>query len=101
MIESFSQKQLTQFVRTFNPFESSIIDIQEGKGILTKEKGTLDLPGNYDINMLIKRAKKNPKEYIWHGAHGVLVSIVDMHGYSDYKQWEKAKKVVFEDNDED
>lgn len=101
LVESLSPKQLTQFVRTFNPFEARIIDIQHGKGIFTKEKGTLDLPRNYDINMLIKRAKENPKEYIWHGAYGVLVSIVDMHGYSDYKQWGKAKRIVFEDNDEE
>ncbi len=97
MIDSLTTKQLTGFARTFNPFEAIIIDIQEGKSPFPKTKGTLDLPSNYNINMLKSRLKENPKEYIWHGAYGVLVSIVEMHGYSDFRQWEKAKKIVFED----
>ena len=74
-----------------------MLDIQEGKGLITKEKGTLNLPQNYDINTLKNRAKANPKEYIWYGAQAVLVSIADSLAYSDYRNWQKAKTMLFED----
>lgn len=96
LVDSFTPSQLTKFARTFSPFEAMLLDVQEGKGLITKEKGTLDLPHNFDINTLKSRAKENPKEYIWYGAKAVLVSIVDNLAYSEYRNWEKAKTVIFE-----
>jgi len=49
------------------------------------------------MNMLKKRAKSNPKEYMLVGAHNVLVEIVDMHSFSDYKQWMKAEEIFDEE----
>jgi len=97
LVNSFTENQLTKFARTFSPFEARVLDIQEGKGLITKEKGTLNLPQNYDINTLKNRAKANPKEYIWYGAQAVLVSIADSLAYSDYRNWQKAKTMLFED----
>jgi len=96
LVESFNSNQLTKFARTFSPFEARLLEIQEGKGLITEEKGILDLRQNYDINTLKIRAKKNPKEYIWHGAQAVLASIVDNLAYSEYRNWQKAKTVLFE-----
>ena len=47
----------------------------------------------------MNRAKEDPKLYIWGGGHNVLVSVLDMYSYSDYRSWEKAR-VVFSDDEE-
>ncbi|MBA2492270.1 MAG: hypothetical protein H0V34_11415 [Gammaproteobacteria bacterium] len=49
-----------------------------------------------DLSRRMAHAKEHPKEFIWFGAHDVLVEIVNMHGYSDYKNWTKANQLFFE-----
>lgn len=51
------------------------------------------------LRELMKRAREDPKLYIWVGGHNVLISFLDMYSYSDYRRWEKAR-VVFSDNEE-
>jgi len=43
------------------------------------------------IDKVVERFRDDPKRHIWVGGYNVLVSLVDMDGYSDYKQWVKAK----------
>src|SRR3546814_14673268 len=50
------------------------------------------------VDEMMKRANSSPKYHIWLGAYNVIVLIVDMYGYSDYKQWMKAK-AIFEEDD--
>ena len=51
------------------------------------------------VEAVLERFKADPKYHIWIGAYAVLTSIVDMYGYSDYKQWVKANE-HFGDGDE-
>ena len=43
------------------------------------------------VAKVIERFRESPKVHIWVGGYNVLVSLVDMYGYSDYKQWVKAR----------
>jgi hypothetical protein len=52
------------------------------------------------VDAMIERFKADPKYHVWIGAYNVLVSIVDMYGYSDHKQWVKAKQLFERDEDE-
>lgn len=88
-ISSMSDQEIKKFVKTFSPHETKIID--KTKKLALKE---ID---EEEMKKLVERAKSNPKLHIWVGAHNVLTDIGDMHGYSEYKQWKKAKKIVFED----
>lgn len=90
MIKSFNDKELTQFTKVFSPFEIHLIQAK-------KKYNEIDIPQDFDINSLKERAKISPKEYILNGAHNVLVEIVDMFSFSDYKQWLKAKEIYNEE----
>lgn len=57
------------------------------------------LRGQAEIDAVIERFKTDPKYHIWIGAYSVLISIVDMYGYSDYKQWVKAREHFGEGNE--
>ncbi len=94
MVNGFNRKELKQFAMTFSPFEKTILEINKRNSRLK-----LNIPKDYDENTLIQRAKNNPKEYIWYGAHAVLIEIIDMLHYSDYKQWMKAKSFLEKDED--
>jgi hypothetical protein len=48
------------------------------------------------ISAVMNRFNIDPQFHIWAGAYSVLVSIVDMYDYSDYKQWEKANSHIAE-----
>ena len=93
MVGGYSDKELKAFAVRFNPFE-------------TRKKFDLENPPRFvevspaKLKELMVSARDNPKLYIWVGAHNVLVSLLDMYGYSDYQHWEKAR-VVFSDDDED
>jgi hypothetical protein len=91
MIQSYDSKALKEFAISFSPIESMLRRAEKNP------KLKLKLPGNMQVDSLIKRAKSNPKFHIWFGAFQVLSSILEMYGYSDYKQWVKAKKVLEEE----
>jgi hypothetical protein len=48
------------------------------------------------ISAVMNRFNIDPQFHIWAGAYSVLVSIVDMYDYSDYKQWVKANSHIAE-----
>jgi hypothetical protein len=53
------------------------------------------------LENVLRRAREQTKGHIWHGAYSVLVDLSDMEGFSDYRQWLKAKAVMAMDDDED
>jgi hypothetical protein len=57
-----------------------------------------DIQEHATVDKMIERLKVDPKFHIWVGSYSVLTSILDMYGYSDYRQWVQAKK-HFEDDE--
>jgi len=49
------------------------------------------------IAQVVERFKTNPKVHIWAGGYNVLISLVDMYGYSEYRQWAKSNPSTFHD----
>ncbi len=90
MVTELDDKALRNFAIAFSPFETNIREIQP---IGEKRDFHKELEEQADINNIIKRAKDNPKLHIWLGAHNLLISILDMHGYSDYLQFRKHKNI--------
>ena len=99
IIDTLSKDRLKQFAKDFAPTEMMLMKFDniniKGKSLLSE-----DTKRTVDIKNIIERAKNHPKLHIWLGAYNMLVSIVDMHGYSDYLQYEKFNK-MFEDDDEE
>lgn len=94
-VAGLAPSELKQFAVAFSPYESRIRGFPKMK--LGYDQG---LQNAASVEAIIKRAKADPKFHIWLGAYAVLISIVDMHGYSDYKQWVKAKAVFESEDDE-
>lgn len=96
LVQGFAGKQLEQFATAFSPYESLWRRLDDKSGLLRK---TIDerIVEQSKIENVVTRAKADPKVHIWLGAYNVLVSIVEMYGYSDYKQWLKAKALFNED----
>lgn len=99
MVAGFDSAALKQFALAFSPYEAHIREFS----LSADPKGQLGyaekLQKAASVDQMIKRGKKSPKYHIWLGAYNVLVSIVDMYGYSDYKQWVKAKAMFDESDD--
>ncbi len=92
-VRGFSDNELTNFAKRFSPYE-----------IKLQRLAQKPLPGN-SINApsladLIKRAKTAPKLHVWLGAYNTLVAISEMYGYSDYKQYVKARQIFDRDDEE-
>jgi len=91
MVSGLTSIELKQFTISFSPYESHIRKFPYDPDMkLGYDK---DLQKVASIEAVIERAKADPKYHIWIGAYNVLISIVDMYGYSDYKQWVKANAV--------
>lgn len=100
MVSDFDKNQKKSFALAFSPFESTIrrldkIDLPK----LPKRPRNKDLESQIEVGNVIKRFEENPKVHIWSGAYDVLISIVDMHGYSDFVQCQKANKLIDEDRE--
>ena len=52
------------------------------------------------LENVLRRAREQPQEHIWIGALNVLVSLTDMKGYSEYRQWVKAHEVHASEEEE-
>lgn len=95
MVRALSLPELTQFAIAFSPFERHVRrfpydpNMKLGYGELEQSASS--------VEHVTSRLKADPKFHIWIGAYSVLVSIVDMYGYSDYKQWVKAKALFSSD----
>jgi hypothetical protein len=79
---------LKTFAVSFSPFESGVRKISAAFPITDEE-----LLEQAQIGSLRERALENPKLHIWLGAFDVLVSILEMYSYSEYKQWAKAREI--------
>lgn len=97
MVSDLDKNQKKSFAIAFSPFETTIRSFD--KLDLPKPERNKDLEKQINIGNIIKRFEENPKVHIWTGAYDVLVSIVDMHGYSDFIQWQKANKLIDEERD--
>ena len=97
-VAGFTGEQLRNFTVTFNPWEEHLREMIRNPLI---GKPSQELIEYSELDKCMARAKEDPKGFIWLGSHNVLVSIVDMHGYSDYKKWIKAKAVLFEEDEDD
>jgi len=97
-VAGLAPSELKQFAIAFSPYESHIRKFPyDPKMKLGYDQ---DLQKVASVEAIIERAKVDPKYHIWIGAYAVLISIVDMYGYSDYRQWVKAK-AVFEGEDDE
>ena len=94
-VASLEAAELKQFPVSFSPYETRLRDM-EAKPLLRKMRGPL--PAQAELEAVVSRAKEHPKEHIWLGAHHVLVGLVDMHGFSEARQWEKAQGILGEDD---
>jgi len=97
MIAGFDKNQKKSFAIAFSPFETTIRNFD--KIDLPKPERNKDLEKQINVGNIITRFEKNPKVHIWTGAYNVLVSIADMHGYSDFIQWQKANKIIDDERD--
>jgi hypothetical protein len=89
-VEALDATALKNFALSFSPYESIIRGLPELP--LKSEEERLRIKKATSATEMLERAKANPKFHIWAGAHATLVQIIDMQGYSDYKQWMKTKQ---------
>lgn len=99
MVAGLDATALKQFALAFSPYEAHIRKFPLSADPKARLGYDEKLQKAASVDEMMKRAKRSPKHHIWLGAYNVLVSIVDMYGYSDYKQWVKAKAVFEEDDD--
>jgi hypothetical protein len=88
--------QLKQFAIAFSPYETRLREM--GPRLASLKLPETPLPDQAVLENVIARAKSHPKEHIWLGGHNVLVGIVEMHEYSEYRQWAKAQQIFGEDD---
>jgi len=96
MIAEFNQDQIRKFAVSFSPYETRIRDLMEAPLFRAGVKESL--AKQCALASVVDRARSDPKIHIWVGAQSVLITIVEMYGYSDYKQWIRAK-MMFQDEE--
>lgn len=95
MVASLSPDELKQLAISFGPYEAHIRKFPYNPEMNLGY--TKDIQEAASVESMVSRLKTDPKYHIWIGACSVLVSIVDMYGYSDYKQWVKAEELFRSD----
>lgn len=96
MVAKFDSMELKQFAIAFSPFETHVRKFPFEPEMCLGY--TEELSEHATVERMIERLKDNPKFHILVGSYNVLVSLLDMYGYSDYKQWAKMKE-HFEDDE--
>ncbi|WP_297479979.1 hypothetical protein [Ferrovum sp.] len=96
MVTGLGAAEVTNLAIAFSPFETHVRQFPYDPDM--KLGYEIDWQTQAAVASVIERFKADPKYHIWIGAYSVLGSIVDMYGYSDYKQWVKAKE-HFEDDE--
>lgn len=87
-VERLDPTELKSIAIAFSPFETHIRRFPYNSELkLGYER---DFQQQATVSTVVERFKSNPKHHIWIGAYSALVSLVDMYGYSDYKQWSRA-----------
>ncbi|MFM2399693.1 MAG: hypothetical protein RL341_1850 [Pseudomonadota bacterium] len=97
LVSSLDGAEVKNLAIAFSPYETTIRKFPYHPDM--KLGFDERLQAQAKVEAVLKRFKADPKYHIWIGAYSVLTSIVDMYGYSDYKQWVKAKE-HFTDGDE-
>jgi hypothetical protein len=97
LLNSIDASEVKNLAISFSPFETTIrqfpYNAEMKLGFDERHQAQAK------VEAVVERFKADPKYHIWIGAYSVLTSIVDMYGYSDYKQWVKSKE-HFSDGDE-
>jgi hypothetical protein len=83
------------FAISFSPFESVVRSFPDLPAKPNEERPSMK--EGTSIPKMIQRATADSKLHVWLGAYATLVQIVEMYGYSDYKQWVKAKNTFGDD----
>lgn len=97
MVESLEPSEVKSLAVSFSPFETHIRQFPYDP---TMKLGyDEELQRQAAIENIVDRLAADPKYHIWIGAFSVLTSIVDMYGYSDYKQWVKAQQHFEQDGE--
>lgn len=97
MLKSLEASEVKNLAVSFSPFETHVRQFPYDPKMKLGYDTALQQQAS--IENIIKRFSADPKYHIWIGAYSVLTSIVDMYGYSDYKQWVKAKQHFEQDDD--
>lgn len=97
LVAGLDAAEVKNLAISFSPFETTIRQFPYDPKMKLGFDERLQAQAN--VQAITSRFKTDPKYHIWIGAYSVLTSIVDMYGYSDYKQWVKAKE-HFSDGDE-
>lgn len=97
-VSELDRTSLKNFALAFSPYETIIRSLPNMP--LPVEEERQQMKEATSVDAVLKRARQSPKFHIWVGGHGTLVELVDMQGYSDYKQWVKAKKRYGESSEE-
>lgn len=90
MVKTLDATELRNLAISFSPYETHIRKFPYDPKVKLGYKE--DLQNQAKVESVIQRFFDDPKLHIWIGAYQVLGSIVDMYGYSDFKQWSKAQK---------
>ncbi|MDZ4254297.1 MAG: hypothetical protein U1A72_17155 [Sulfuritalea sp.] len=97
MAQSLDASEVKNLAVSFSPFETHVrkFPYDPTMKIGYKEEWQRQAA----IESIVERFSADPKYHIWIGAFSVLTSIVDMYGYSDYKQWVKANQHFEQDGE--
>jgi hypothetical protein len=102
LIKGYDKSKLKDFAISFSPLESTLREIEKIDLPKNKKNKTTALNASViemaNEEKMIDRAQNNPKLHILNGIYYFLTSTVDMHYYSDYLQWEKAKQILNRDD---
>lgn len=90
MVAALDEAEVKNLAISFSPFETHVRKFPYDPKM--KLGYDADLQTQAAIASVVEKFTADPKYHIWIGAYNVLGSIVDMYGYSDYKQWVKAKE---------
>ena len=90
LVATLESSEVKNLAVAFSPFETHIRQFPYDDKMKLGYDAALQAQAA--TGAVVERFKADPKYHIWIGAYSVLTSIVDMYGYSDYKQWVKAKE---------
>ena len=86
---SLDEKKQRAVAVSFSPFETFLREGPHLPGVPLSPAHEAQAK----LENVLKRARERTKEHIWVGAHSVLVDILDMKSYSEYRQWANGHAV--------
>lgn len=91
-VTTLDSAQLKRFAVSFSPSET--LARESAHLFQSLKKAGSELSPQATVEAVVDRAREKPKPHIWLGAYGVLSGMLDMYGYSEYRQWAKAGEVL-------